>query len=128
MNGPFWSQPEGNGVKTAPLSVALLGKAGALPSSRALRSDPVELAAALVLALVAPAQAFAWGGEPIVLDGATVGEISSVGWSPLAGACVALGYVRGAGANMAHDGTPAHIELWGERVPVRLHDQWPPRG
>ena len=82
----------------------------------------------LVTLVFTDAQAFAWGGEPIVLDGATVGEISSVGWSPLAGACVALGYVRGAGANMAHDGTPAHIELWGERVPVRLHDQWPPRG
>ncbi|WP_374669184.1 glycine cleavage T C-terminal barrel domain-containing protein, partial [Ramlibacter sp.] len=73
-------------------------------------------------------QAFGWGGEPIVLEGETVGEISSVGWSPLAGACVALGYVRGEGANTAHRGTPAHIELWGERVPVRLHDNWPPRG
>jgi hypothetical protein len=72
-------------------------------------------------------QAFGWGGEPIVLDGETVGEISSVGWSPLAGACVALGYVRGAGANQPHAGTPAHIELWGERVPVTLHDRWPER-
>ncbi len=32
---PFWPQPEGNGVKTAPLVVALLGKAPALPSSHA---------------------------------------------------------------------------------------------
>ncbi len=70
-------------------------------------------------------EVYAWGGEAIVLDGASVGEISSVGWSPLAGACVALGYVRGSGANQAHDGTPAEIELWGERVGVRLFDRWP---
>lgn len=69
---------------------------------------------------------FAWGGEAIVLGGRSVGEISSVGWSPLAGACVALGYVRGAGANQGHDGSPAQIELWGERVGVKLYDRWPP--
>ncbi|MCX7239091.1 MAG: FAD-dependent oxidoreductase [Burkholderiales bacterium] len=70
-------------------------------------------------------EVYAWGGEAIVLNGASVGEISSVGWSPLAGACVALGYVRGSGANQAHHGTPAEIELWGERVGVRLFDRWP---
>ena len=68
---------------------------------------------------------YAWGGEAIVLKGETVGEISSAGWSPLANACVALGYVRGAGANLVHDSTPAQIELWGDAVPVRLYDQWP---
>ena len=34
-HGPFWSQPEGNGMKPAPLVVALLAKAPALASSRA---------------------------------------------------------------------------------------------
>ncbi len=68
--------------------------------------------------------AYAWGGEAILINGETVGEISSVGWSPKAGACVALGYVRGTAANQPHDGTPAAIELWGERVVVRLFDQW----
>jgi hypothetical protein len=34
-HGPFWSQPEGNTVKTVPLVVALLAKAPALASSRA---------------------------------------------------------------------------------------------
>ena len=69
---------------------------------------------------------WAWGGEAIVLDGRQVGEITSVGWSPKAAACVALGYVRGATANQAHAGTPAGIELWGETVAVKLHDRWPP--
>ena len=68
---------------------------------------------------------YAWGGESILLNGETVGELSSVGWSPLAGACVALGYVRGAGANQPHHGTRAAIELWGESVPVTLYDRWP---
>ena len=40
--------------------------------------------------------AFAWGGETIVRGGAPIGEITSAGWSPLAGACVALGSLRGA--------------------------------
>jgi glycine cleavage system aminomethyltransferase T len=80
----------------------------------------------LVTLVFAAPDAFAWGGEAILLNGESVGEISSVGWSPLANACVALGYVRGAGANQPHAGTPAHIELWGEQVAVHLHDQWPP--
>ncbi len=68
---------------------------------------------------------YAWGGETILLDGEPAGEISSVGYSPLAGACVALGYVRGEGANVVHAGTPAGIELWGRKVAVTLHDRWP---
>lgn len=67
----------------------------------------------------------AWGGEPIVVDNETVGEISSAGWSPLAGACVALGYVRGTAALQLHTGTPAHAILWGDRAAVTLHDRWP---
>ena len=69
--------------------------------------------------------AFVWGGEAIRFEGASVGEISSAGWSPLAGSCVALGYVRGQAANQTHQGSPAHIELWGESIPVKLYDQWP---
>jgi 4-methylaminobutanoate oxidase (formaldehyde-forming) len=68
---------------------------------------------------------YAWGGEAILLQGESVGEISSVGWSPRAGACVALGYVRGAAANQSHMGTQATIELWGEQFAVRLYDKWP---
>lgn len=69
----------------------------------------------------------AWGGEGIELQGAVAGEPSSAGFSPLAGACVGLGYVRDAAAHVRHAGTPAHILLWGDRIPVELHDQWPPR-
>ncbi len=81
----------------------------------------------LVTLVFSDAQTWGWGGEPIVLNGETVGEISSVGWSPLAGACVALAYVRGAPAQQTHAGTAAQIALWGQLHPVRLYDQWPPR-
>jgi 4-methylaminobutanoate oxidase (formaldehyde-forming) len=90
-----------------------------------LNSQGLALRKKLVTLVFDTPDAFAWGGEAIMLGGQTVGEISSVGWSPLAGACVALGYVRGASANQAHAGTPAQIELWGERVAVKLHDKWP---
>ena len=67
---------------------------------------------------------YAWGGEAIVIDGQTVGELSSVGWSPKAGACVGLGYVRGAAALALHAGTPVHVDLWGEPVAARAWDRW----
>ena len=68
---------------------------------------------------------YAWGGETISVNDEPVGETSSVGYSPLANACVALGYVRGEAANQLHVGTHAQIDLWGERIDVRLHDKWP---
>ncbi len=66
-----------------------------------------------------------WGGEAIVIDGQTVGELSSAGWGLKAGACIALGYVRGAAAQRAHEGTPAQIDLWGQAVAARAWDRMP---
>jgi len=71
------------------------------------------------------ASAYAWGGEAIVINGETVGELSSVGYSPKAGACVGLGYVRGAAAQAVHGGTPLRVDLWGEAVAARAFDRWP---
>ena len=97
--------------------------------SALLKAQNQPLRKKLVTLVLDSAEAYAWGGEAIVLNGETVGEISSVGWSPFANAnaCVGLGYVRGAGANAAHHGTAAHIELWGEPIAVKLYDHWPPR-
>ena len=92
-----------------------------------LKSQGQPLRKKLVTLVLDSADEYAWGGEAIVLNGETEGELSSVGWSPLANACVALGYVRGEGANARHDGTAAHIELWGEAIAVKLYDHWPPR-
>jgi glycine cleavage system aminomethyltransferase T/glycine/D-amino acid oxidase-like deaminating enzyme len=68
---------------------------------------------------------YAWGGEAIVIDGEAVGELSSAGWSPKAGRCVALGYVRGAAAQAVHAGTAVHIDLWGEQIAATAWDRWP---
>jgi heterotetrameric sarcosine oxidase gamma subunit len=68
---------------------------------------------------------YAWGGEAIAIDGATLGELSSVGHSLRAGACVGLGYVRGAAAQQVHAGTPVQIDLWGEPVAATAWDRWP---
>ena len=94
------------------------------PGLRALAGGeaPPSPAAAPVARAAAPMPA------PVPVIGAdTVGDLTSVGWSPLAGACVGLAYVRGALAQQPHEGTPAQVELWGEQVPVRLFDQWPPK-
>ena len=45
-----------------------------------------------------------------------MGELSSVGWGWAAGRCVALGYVRGTAAAVAHAGTSVTVDLWGEAV------------
>lgn len=90
-----------------------------------LKAHGQPLRKKLVSLVFESGETYAWGGEAIVLNGETVGEISSVGWSPLANACVGLGYVRGDGANVVHAGTSAMIELWGVRVPVKLYDRWP---
>ena len=68
---------------------------------------------------------YAWGGEAIAIDGLTVGELSSVGYSPKAGACVALGYVRGPAAQAVHAGTALQVDLWGRPVAARAWDHWP---
>ena len=104
-----------------------LGKADDfIGKSALLKAQGQPLRKKLVTLVFDSPDAYAWGSEGILLGGVPVGDITSVGWSPLAGACVALGYVRGNAALQPHVATPAHIELWGERVAVTLHDRWPP--
>jgi glycine cleavage system aminomethyltransferase T/glycine/D-amino acid oxidase-like deaminating enzyme len=69
---------------------------------------------------------YAWGGETLSIDGQPVGELSSAGWSPKAGACVGLGYARGDAALRVHNGTPVLVDLWGEPVTASAWDRWPP--
>jgi glycine cleavage system aminomethyltransferase T/glycine/D-amino acid oxidase-like deaminating enzyme len=79
----------------------------------------------LVAVVLDDPAAYVWGGEALTLGGQPVGELSSAGWSPKAGACVALGYLRGAAANQPHAGTPLAVDLWGQPVPARAWDNWP---
>ena len=63
-----------------------------------------------------------WGGEPVAIDGRPVGELSSAGWSLVAGRCIGLGYARGDAATRVHAGTPCTIEVWGEPVAATAWD------
>jgi 4-methylaminobutanoate oxidase (formaldehyde-forming) len=90
-----------------------------------LREQPLRKK--LLSFVLADPAVYAWGGEAIVIDGQTVGELSSVGWSPRAGSCVGLGYVRGDAAQRVHSGTPVQIDLWGEPAAATAWDVWPPK-
>jgi len=48
----------------------------------------------LLLFALDDASAYAWSGEPILMDGAAVGELTSAGYSRKLGRAVAMGYVR----------------------------------
>ncbi len=67
---------------------------------------------------------YAWGGEAVTIHGQTVGELSSAGWGYKAGACMALGYVRGSAAQAVHSGTPVQIDVWGTATGARAWDRW----
>jgi len=102
-------------------SVDFIGKAALLR----LQHEPLRKK--LVTVVLDAPDAHAWGGEALALDGRPVGELSSVGWSPLAGACVGLGYLRGDAARRPHAGTPVEVDLWGEFVRATAWDAWPPK-
>jgi glycine cleavage system aminomethyltransferase T/glycine/D-amino acid oxidase-like deaminating enzyme len=52
----------------------------------------------LVMFTFDDAGAFAWGGEPILMDGRHVGEITSAGYSRKHGRTIAMGYARAGAA------------------------------
>jgi len=91
-----------------------------------LKARDLPLRKKLVTVVLASEQHYAWGGEPLLLDGEPVGELSSVGWSPKAGACVGLGYLRGDAATRPHEGTQVEVDLWGEPVAASAWDVWRP--
>ena len=92
-----------------------------------LKAQGQPLRKKLVTVVLDSASRYAWGGEALLIDGAPVGELSSVGWSPKANACVALAYVRGEAALRPHAGTRVAIDLWGDAVTATAWDAWPPR-
>jgi glycine cleavage system aminomethyltransferase T/glycine/D-amino acid oxidase-like deaminating enzyme len=59
-----------------------------------LRQRASGLQKRLLLFAVDDAAAFAWGGEPILMDGRNVGELTSAGYSRRHGRSLAMGYVR----------------------------------
>jgi len=92
-----------------------------------LRARGQPLRKKLVSVVLDDAAHYAWGGEALLIDGQPAGELSSVGWSPKANACVGLGYLRGDAAQRAHHGTPIQVDLWGEAIGATAWDAWPPK-
>ena len=83
----------------------------------------------LVIFVFPETKLFAWGGEPILRDGAPVGEINSVGYSAALAAMVGMGYVHSAKPETRDEVLRGRyeIEVSGERVSARamLKAPWP---
>jgi len=97
--------------------IAFIGRDALL----AVRDQPLRKK--LVSFVIDDPAVYAWGGEVVAIGGEPAGELVSAGWSPLAGACVGLGYVRGDAALREHHGTPVTIDLFGEPVAATAWDQ-----
>ena len=118
--------PDENPLEAGLMFAVKLDKPSAFIGRDALRATLGKpLRKKLVSVVLQSGQPFAWGAETLLLNGEPVGELSSVGWSPLAKTCVGLAYVRGESAQQEHSGTPAEILLWGEPCSVKLFDRWP---
>lgn len=84
------------------------------------------LAKRLVMFTFDDPAAFPWGGEPILMDGVAVGELTSAGYSRRLGRAIAMGYARGEHVtDEAILGARYWVELNGELVPVSVHLQSP---
>ena len=104
-----------------------LDKSGFIGREVLLAARGQPLRKKLVTLVLDDPAAHAWGGETVSVGGESVGELSSVGWGWAASHCVALGYLRGDAAAVAHAGTPVTVDLWGEAVGARAWDRWMPR-
>ena len=58
------------------------------------KNPPTAARKRLVIFTFDDEQAFPWGGEPILMDGRNVGELTSAGYSRKLGRAVAMGYAR----------------------------------
>ena len=67
--------------------------------------------------------AFPWGGEPILMDGQNVGELTSAGYSRKHGRAVAMGYARADVALTDETLLAARyeVDIAGERYSVTPH-------
>ena len=64
--------------------------------------------------------AFPWGGEPVLMDGRNVGELTSAGYSRTLGRAVAMGYARARRMPTLTDATLARGALRGRHRAAKL--------
>jgi 4-methylaminobutanoate oxidase (formaldehyde-forming) len=109
--------PDETPFEAGTLFAVRLDKPGGFVGRDALLARQAAPPAKRLVSLVFDSDAaWAWGGEALLVEGEPAGELTSAGWSPRLGACVALGYLRGAAASARHEGTPVEVDVWGERV------------
>ncbi len=93
-----------------------------------LRQRDQGLRKRLVLFTFDDASAYPWGGEPILMEGTSVGELTSAGYSRKLGRVVAMGYVRGEAtlSDAALLGAGFSVDIAGELFAVAPHFKLPP--
>jgi 4-methylaminobutanoate oxidase (formaldehyde-forming) len=85
------------------------------------KNPPAAARKRLVIFTFDDAKAFPWGGEPILMDGRNVGELTSAGYSRKLGRAVAMGYARSAEplTDAAILAARYEVDIAGERFAVR---------
>ena len=99
-----------------------MDKAVGFIGREALRQAPRGALTKRMLVFTFPAtDLFAWGGEPILREGAPVGELTSVGYSATLGEMVGMGFVHGAQPEGAEQllASRYEIEVSGTTIPAR---------
>jgi 4-methylaminobutanoate oxidase (formaldehyde-forming) len=88
-----------------------------------LRQQAEGLKKRLLLFTFDDPAAFPWGGEPISMDGETVGELTSAGYSRRHGRAIAMGYARSSAvlADTALLSARYQVDIAGEAFAVTPH-------
>jgi 4-methylaminobutanoate oxidase (formaldehyde-forming) len=88
-----------------------------------LRQQAEGLRKKLLLFSLDDPSAFPWGGEPVLMNGLGVGELSSTGYSRKHGRALAMGYARSERPMADEDWLAAsyEIDIAGERFPATPH-------
>ncbi|MEO5700221.1 MAG: FAD-dependent oxidoreductase [Casimicrobiaceae bacterium] len=101
-----------------------LDKEGSFLGREALAAsaDAVPKKRLLLFAFDDP-EAFPWGGEPILMDGRMVGELTSAGYSWRYGRAIAMGYARGESGLTTESALAARyeVDIAGTRCRVTPH-------
>ncbi|TMH35540.1 MAG: FAD-dependent oxidoreductase [Betaproteobacteria bacterium] len=87
------------------------------------RQNPNRLLKRLLVFAFDDPRAFAWGGEPILMDGKNVGELTSAGYSRKHARTIAMGYARTAESmsDAALLATRFSVDVAGESFAVTPH-------
>ncbi|MEO8143552.1 MAG: FAD-dependent oxidoreductase [Betaproteobacteria bacterium] len=107
-----------------------LDKPAGFIGREALRAAPRgELTKRLLIFTFPATELFAWGGEPILREGAPVGELTSVGYSGALDQMVGMGFVHGAKPERAEQllASRYEIEVSGLKIVARasVKAPWP---